>query len=80
MLSNSGGIIEEADSTALPISAPWKGGTSMQGKTKEAWRHVCEQAAIEHDPDKLMELVSQINRMLEEKENRLQGSQKEQGG
>jgi hypothetical protein len=32
---------------------------------------LCEQAVVEQDPDKLLQLVSQINRMLEEKENRL---------
>jgi hypothetical protein len=33
--------------------------------------HLCEQAANEQDPDKLMELVREINRLLEEKERRL---------
>ena len=33
--------------------------------------HLCEQAANEQDPDKLMELVREINRLLEEKELRL---------
>lgn len=33
--------------------------------------HLCEQAANEQDPDKLMELVKEINRLLEEKELRL---------
>jgi hypothetical protein len=35
--------------------------------------HLCEQAALEQDPEKLMELVSEINRLLEEKEKRLMG-------
>lgn len=69
----------EAVSTALPISPPWKGTAAMQGKTKKAWMHVCEQAAIEQDPDKLLELVKEINRVLEEKENCLQRRQEEQG-
>jgi len=33
--------------------------------------HLCEQAAIEQDPQKLMELINEINRILEEKERRL---------
>lgn len=33
--------------------------------------HLCEQAANEQDADKLMELVKEINRLLEEKEQRL---------
>jgi hypothetical protein len=44
----------------------------MRDKTKELWMHVCEQASVEQDPEKLLQLVKEINRMLEEKENRLQ--------
>ena len=43
----------------------------MKGERKEYWMHLCEQAANEQDPDKLMELVKEINRLLEEKELRL---------
>jgi hypothetical protein len=43
----------------------------MQGEKAEQWRILCEQAAIEQDPAKLMRLVEQINRLLEEKEQRL---------
>ena len=43
----------------------------MQGEKAEQWRVLCEQAAIEQDPEKLMQLIEQINRMLEEKEERL---------
>ena len=44
----------------------------MQRKTKETWMHFCEQAAVEQDPERLLQLVKEINRMLEEKESRLQ--------
>lgn len=43
----------------------------MQGENGERWRKLCEQAAVEQDPRKLMELVSQITQMLDEKEQRL---------
>jgi hypothetical protein len=43
----------------------------MQGKTKEQWMQLCEQAAVEQDTEKLMTLVNEINRMLDEKEKRL---------
>ena len=43
----------------------------MQGKVKEEWMQICEQAAIEQDSEKLMALVTEINRMLDEKEQRL---------
>jgi len=40
----------------------------------EKWMELCEQAATEQDPEKLMELISQINRLLEAKERRLKGN------
>jgi predicted MarR family transcription regulator len=43
----------------------------MQGKVKEEWMQMCEQAAIEQDSEKLMALIMEINRMLDEKEQRL---------
>lgn len=43
----------------------------MQGETGEHWRELCEQAAKEQDPTRLMDLVTEINRMLAEKEQRL---------
>jgi hypothetical protein len=51
-----------------------KGKVSVKGKVKERWRELCEQAAIEQDPTKLSELVSEIDRLLEEKQNRLNKS------
>jgi hypothetical protein len=47
----------------------------MKGKAKESWMYFCEQAAVEQDPEKLIQLVNEINRMLEEKENRLKQNQ-----
>ena len=43
----------------------------MQGQQKERWRELCELAAQEQNPERLMELVAEINRLLEEKEQRL---------
>jgi hypothetical protein len=40
-------------------------------KDNQHWRELCEQAAYEEDPDRLFELVREINRQLEEKEKRL---------
>jgi hypothetical protein len=36
----------------------------MQGKTQERWQELCEQAANEKDPAKMLELVEEINRLL----------------
>jgi hypothetical protein len=43
----------------------------MTGDTRERWMQLCEQAANEQDPEKLLQLVEEINRLLEEKEQRL---------
>ncbi len=43
----------------------------MKGEKREHWMRLCEQAANEQDPEKLLELVREINRLLEEKEQRL---------
>ena len=43
----------------------------MQGEKAQQWRALCERAAIEQDPQKLLQLIEQINRSLEEKEQRL---------
>jgi hypothetical protein len=44
----------------------------MQGDTGERWKKLCEQAAVEQDPQKLLQLIEEINRLLEVKEERLQ--------
>jgi hypothetical protein len=43
----------------------------MQGENKERWRVLCAQAAVEQDPEKLLELVKEIDAMLAAKEERL---------
>jgi hypothetical protein len=49
----------------------------MQGDTKERWRELCEQATVEQDTQKLMALIAEINRLLEEKEQRLKKKNEE---
>ena len=44
----------------------------MEERQKEEWMRLCEQAAYEQDPEKLMALVQEINRLLDEKHQRLQ--------
>ena len=43
----------------------------MQGETRERWHKLCEQAAIEEDPEKLVEIFKEIIHMLDEKAARL---------
>ncbi len=42
---------------------------------EERWKKLCEQAAAETDPDRLMELVAEINQLLEEREARMRRRQ-----
>lgn len=43
---------------------------------RERWMQLAELAAYEQDPDKLIELVKEINRLLDEKQNRLDHARK----
>jgi hypothetical protein len=47
----------------------------VKGETRELWITLCEQAAVELDPLRLLELVKQINDLLEQKERRLKEKQ-----
>jgi hypothetical protein len=42
----------------------------MQGANKERWRELCEQAATEQDPKKLLSLIEEIDKLLEAKQHR----------
>lgn len=44
---------------------------SVLGDKKERWLELCEKAAVEHDPKRLLDLVKEISDLLEEKERRL---------
>lgn len=43
----------------------------MQGEDKERWKILCEQAAVEQDPTKLIALVKEIDALLAKKQDRL---------
>jgi hypothetical protein len=43
-------------------------------KNRERWEELCGLAATEQDPQKLMELINEINHLLEIKLNRLKGA------
>jgi len=53
-----------------------QGLPQMQGQKKEEWMRLCEMAANEQDSNKLLALVKEINRLLEEKEARLRAEAK----
>jgi len=43
----------------------------MNGDKREEWMRLCELASKEQDPDKLMDLVQDITRLLDEREKLL---------
>jgi hypothetical protein len=43
----------------------------MIGSNDDRWKQLCEQAAKEQDPKKLVQLVKEINDLLEAKRKRL---------
>jgi hypothetical protein len=43
-------------------------------RDKQKWLKLCEQAAFEQDPEKLLALVEQIDALLQIEEDRLRGS------
>jgi hypothetical protein len=54
------------------IAAQLRGNCPMKGEIREKWQKLCEQAAVEKDPETLLELTKEINRLLHEKEVRLE--------
>jgi len=52
---------------------------AMKGEILVEWQKLCKQAANEQDPEKLLELVKQINSLLEQKEQRLLEKSKQPG-
>jgi hypothetical protein len=43
----------------------------MDRETKERWLVLCEEAAVEQDPGRLLALITEINRLLNEKQQRV---------
>jgi hypothetical protein len=48
----------------------------MPGSKKEEWEVLSAQAAVEQDPKKLLTLVQEINRLLKEKQQRLDAARR----
>jgi hypothetical protein len=62
---------EQTWHNACDIKASADEGGLVRGEKKEKWMALCEQAANEQDPEKLMALVAEIDRLLAEKQERL---------
>ena len=46
---------------------------TMRGENLEDWQKLCQQAAGERDPQRLMQLIQEIDRTLSEKEGKFVG-------
>lgn len=60
-------IVEEQIASGRVSMMP----SSDDATEDESWERLCELAAVEQDPDKLLTLVSKINRSLDEKQEAL---------
>jgi hypothetical protein len=45
----------------------------MTGETRKRWMEFCQLAAVEQDPKKLILLAEEINRLLQQKQERING-------
>lgn len=52
----------------------------MLGEARENWRRVCERIEVEQDPRKLLELVQELNRLLEQKMSRVNSAEVDSPG
>jgi hypothetical protein len=52
----------------------------MENEKRERWKQLCELASTEQNPKKLLELVAEINRLLEEKQVRLSKKEADKDG
>ena len=52
------------------MAAPLHPRVFMKTATKEPWWELAEQAAVEKDPTRLLQLMAEINRLLAEKRDR----------
>jgi hypothetical protein len=46
-------------------------------KPEQRWRELCAQAAVEQDPEKLMQLVTEITRLLGKEQERAKANKQE---
>ena len=56
-----------------PILSQLRAALHEKIRSGETWMALCERAAVEQDPKKLLELVSEINRLFDAQEKRLSG-------
>jgi hypothetical protein len=60
------------------ITAALNTRTGRPVQNKERWKELCEQASTERDSEKLIKLIEEITRLLEEKNARLRSKTPEE--
>jgi hypothetical protein len=64
--------VDGADSTGKePFLSARTASSNGRLQNGETWVALCAQAAVEQDPKRLLELVSEINRLLDARKKRL---------
>jgi hypothetical protein len=66
--------LAEIDSEKEPFLSNRAPALPEKTHSAEGWVALCAQAAVEQDAKKLLELVSEINRLLDARRKRLSGS------
>jgi hypothetical protein len=59
-----------------PSASSQRGDGKVMKDHTEEWKNLCEQAAVEQDPEKLLELIQRINNLLDDKKKRRTGAPK----
>jgi hypothetical protein len=54
----------------IDTNAVFANAGSQNGQAKARWVELCEQAAIEHEPTRLLKLIQEIDKLLREKQER----------
>jgi hypothetical protein len=58
------------------VASEWR-RAKMEGEKRERWMRLCVEVADEQDSNRLLELISEIDRLLREKELRLRNVRRE---
>jgi hypothetical protein len=62
---------DKTSSGAEPTLPELTASSDGRPRAAEAWVALCAQAAVEQDPKRLLDLVSEINRLLDARKKRL---------
>ena len=50
----------------------------MREDTEQRWKELCMQAAVEQDSDRLMSLITELNLLVEQRQNSLRSGRSNQ--